>query len=278
MLGAVALLAVALFVLWNLWSQNAELEKRLAATERQANELEQSLEASREQVSDLRTQSQQAQTQATEATEAAELQAAKRQQAELEREFARERAERSQLESERARAEAARARAELDRVRKAREQELDRMHQALEQIVETRRTPQGMVMSLGEDQFLFDFDKASLGPRNRELLSRIAGVLLVSHGYHLFVYGHTDDVGTQEYNQQLSERRALAVRGYLVEAGVSADIVEAKGFGKSSPRAKGTSRSARRKNRRVEIGVVDTIINYEREVRGEPGNPEPQGF
>jgi outer membrane protein OmpA-like peptidoglycan-associated protein len=121
-----------------------------------------------------------------------------------------------------------------------------------------------MVVSLGEDRFLFDFDKADVKLENRELLSRIAGVLLASHGYRLYVYGHTDDVGTGEYNQDLSERRAKSVRDYLVKAGIPEEIIESKGFGKTSPRVPAKTRDARQKNRRVEIGVVDTIINYEK--------------
>jgi len=268
---ALLLLLVSLVFLGLFWNRTAELEGRLAAAERQVGDLDQRLLASEQEAATLRDESQAARAQAADASQAVERESEKRQQAELEREFARDEGERSRLESERALAEAARNRAELDRVRRARDQELDRMQKALSQIAETRRTREGMVMSLGEDQFLFEFDQAALGPKNRELLSRIAGVLLVSQGYRLYVYGHTDDVGSEQYNQQLSERRAYAVRGYLIEAGVPAEIIDAKGFGKSSPRAKGTSRDARRENRRVEIGVVDTIINYGGEAADSPG-------
>ena len=81
------------------------------------------------------------------------------------------------------------------------------MHEALSQIAESQRTPMGMVVNLGQDSFLFDFDKAALRAENREILSRIAGVLLASHGYRLYVYGYTDDTGPESYNQQLSEKR-----------------------------------------------------------------------
>ncbi len=268
---ALLLLVVSLGFLGHFWNRTAELEGRLAAAEQQVRDLDQRLLASEQEAATLRDEAQAARAQASQASEAVEREAEKRQQAELQREFARDENERSRLESERALAEAARNRAELERMRRAREEELDRMQKALSQIAETRRTREGMVMSLGEDQFLFEFDQAALGPKNRELLSRIAGVLLVSQGYRLYVYGHTDDVGSEQYNQQLSERRAYAVRGYLIEAGVPAEIIDAKGFGKSSPRAKGTSREARRENRRVEIGVVDTIINYGGQAADSPG-------
>ena len=152
---------------------------------------------------------------------------------------------------------------ELENMRRQRAAELDRMQQALSRIVPTARTPAGMVMQLANKSFRFDFDSAALKTENRETLSRIAGVLLASEGYRLFIDGHTDDVGTDQYNQGLSERRAASVRDYLVKAGIPADIVEVKGFGKSNPLVQAKSTDAREKNRRVEIGIVDTIINYQ---------------
>ncbi|MDE0108522.1 MAG: OmpA family protein [Bryobacterales bacterium] len=149
-----------------------------------------------------------------------------------------------------------------ERLRQQRMDELDRMSEALSRIAETDRTPMGMVVQLGEDSFLFDFDSVELMPRNREILSRIAGVLLASYGYKIYIYGHTDDQGNAAYNQALSERRADSVRAYLVEAGVPPEILASKGFGQASPRVPGTSRQARRKNRRVEIGIVDTVVEY----------------
>ena len=116
-------------------------------------------------------------------------------------------------------------------------------------------------MNLGEDAIQFDFDKAELRPQHRELLSRIAGVLLTAKGYSIYVYGHTDDVGTESYNLNLSERRARAVRDYLVSAGVSPDIISTRGYGKSSPRVAGTTDEARAKNRRVEVGIIDVSLN-----------------
>jgi outer membrane protein OmpA-like peptidoglycan-associated protein len=79
-------------------------------------------------------------------------------------------------------------------------------------------------------------------------------------GYTVAVYGYTDDIGTQTYNLQLSQRRAEAVRDFLVQAGISPIIMSAKGFGKSDPRIPGNSDQARAANRRVEIGIVDSKL------------------
>lgn len=164
--------------------------------------------------------------------------------------------------AEMARLEASFAKEELARFRKEREAELNRLQQALSKIAETRRTALGLVMNLGADQIQFDFDKATLKPKNREILSRIAGVLLTSQGYRVQIYGHTDNVGTDEYNLTLSEERARTVREYLVEAGVNPAIISTKGFGKSNPLVPGNRPEARAKNRRVEIGIIDTMIRF----------------
>jgi outer membrane protein OmpA-like peptidoglycan-associated protein len=154
------------------------------------------------------------------------------------------------------------AQEEVQKMRDEREQELNNMQEALSKLVETHRTPNGMVMILPDSTFRFAFDSAELTQKNRELLSRIAGILLVSKGYGLAVYGYTDDVGTAEYNQSLSERRAKAVEDYLVKSGVPAGIVNRKGFGKTSPMVKGSTLEARAKNRRVEIAVTDSQIKF----------------
>jgi outer membrane protein OmpA-like peptidoglycan-associated protein len=113
-----------------------------------------------------------------------------------------------------------------------------------------------MVMNLG-DSIEFDFNRAELRSENRETLSRIAGVLLTAEGFGIQVYGHTDDVGSTGYTQELSERRAEAVRQYLIEAGVSENAIQSKGFGKAAPLVEGTDSASRQKNRRVEIAIVE---------------------
>ncbi len=168
----------------------------------------------------------------------------------------------AQAAARQARSESEQSRLELERLRLRREQELNHMQEVLDRIAKTRRTPSGMVVELNNDSFQFDFDRADLRPLNREILSRIAGVLLMSSGYRLSVQGHTDDIGSVDYNQKLSERRAASVAKYLEAAGIDPAVIEVRGFGMSSPRAQGKSGSARQQNRRVEIAVVDSFIHY----------------
>ena len=178
-------------------------------------------------------------------------------QAEAESRAAQDRTKEAILGAARAEQEAQEARERLVEIREQRERDLDRLERSLSRIAETRRTALGMVMNLG-DSIEFDFDKADLRPQNREVLSRIAGVLLTAEGFGIQVYGHTDDVGSAEYNQELSERRADAVRRYLIEAGVPEDKIQSKGFGKAAPLVEGTDPASRQRNRRVEIAVVET--------------------
>jgi outer membrane protein OmpA-like peptidoglycan-associated protein len=118
----------------------------------------------------------------------------------------------------------------------------------------------GLVMTLDSKSIRFDFDKANIKPEYRDILNRIAGIMMTLKGYTVAVYGYTDDIGTQAYNLQLSQRRAEAVRDFLVQAGISATVMSTKGFGKSDPRVPGDSEQARAANRRVEIAIVDSEL------------------
>jgi outer membrane protein OmpA-like peptidoglycan-associated protein len=199
------------------------------------------------------------------ASEAAARAAAEgRQLAETQTQDAKQQADAARQEAMTAKETAAQAQAEAAAIRKKAEEEVNRLQSALGQIAETRRTALGLVMNLGGDHLKFAFNKADLQPSDKELLSRIAGILITSHDYTISVNGHTDDVGSDAYNKKLSERRAQAVRDYLVQAGLSPEILSVEGHGKSLPLVRGTSEAARAKNRRVELGLVNTQIRYMR--------------
>ena len=134
--------------------------------------------------------------------------------------------------------------------------ELQKLKQSLGQIAETRRTADGVVMTLGEKSLRFDSDKSTIAPQYRAILNRIAGVLTPLKGYSIYVYGYTDDSGTKEHNLELSASRARAVRAALVKAGVDQSLISTKGFGKSKLLVRDSNAKARAANRRVEIGIV----------------------
>ena len=255
--GLVVLVVLLLLAVGGLGFLAYEMRQRTSAMERQLA----SLSGKTDESTALARQAMELAVAAEAASRAA---AEGRQLAEAQTADARQQADAARQEAGSARETAARAEAEADRVRKKAETEVNRLEAALGQIAETRRTALGLVMNLGSDHLKFEFDKADLRPEDRELLSRIAGIILTSHDYTISVNGHTDDVGSAAYNQKLSERRAEAVRDYLVKSGLSAEIITVTGHGKELPLVAGTSEAARAKNRRVELGLVNTQIRYGR--------------
>lgn len=102
----------------------------------------------------------------------------------------------------------------------------------------------------------FESGSARLLETSRPLLDRVAAVLIKHSKLKLIVSGHTDDVGTEEDNQDLSERRAGAVKMYLATQGVHPDSVRVYGYGEKQPVVLDTTEKARALNRRVEFRIT----------------------
>jgi outer membrane protein OmpA-like peptidoglycan-associated protein len=150
------------------------------------------------------------------------------------------------------------AQAETERTRKAAEDLRAQLLEQFNRILETRDTPRGLVVNMGD--VLFDTGKFNLRPEAREKLAKLSGIILGHPGLNLEVEGYTDSTGSEETNQKLSEQRAQAVRGYLIEQALSDASVTAKGLGESMPVADNDTSAGRQKNRRVEIIVSGEII------------------
>jgi outer membrane protein OmpA-like peptidoglycan-associated protein len=133
-----------------------------------------------------------------------------------------------------------------------------RLAQQLNAILQTRDSARGLIVNMSD--VLFDTGKYTLKPGAREKLAKVAGILLAYPGLTIEVDGHTDNVGSDEFNQTLSEQRATSVRDYLVQQGVSSNAVTAKGFGKTQPVASNDSSAGRLMNRRVELVVSGDAI------------------
>jgi OOP family OmpA-OmpF porin len=103
----------------------------------------------------------------------------------------------------------------------------------------------------------FDFDKSTLRPEAIVILDNAAGLLTTQERVVVEVAGHTDSVGTEQYNQKLSERRANAVQDYLVSKGIKASRLSARGYGEVQPVATNDTDEGRQANRRVELIVLD---------------------
>ena len=99
----------------------------------------------------------------------------------------------------------------------------------------------------------FDFDKAAIRPEGAKVLGEWESRLEQCSAVHVAIQGHTDSVGSDAYNLKLSQRRAEAVRDFLVEKGIAAARLTTKGFGKADPVASNATPEGRAQNRRVEL-------------------------
>ncbi len=202
----------------------------------------------------------------------AEEDARRRAQAELDQaaaERARAQAQRDQAQAEAARtaalAEQQKAQAETERARRAEEEAIRqkeelraRLLRQLNQVLETKDTDRGLLLSMPD--VLFDSGQYTLKPAARERLARIAGIVLAYPELKLEIEGHTDSLGSDSFNQSLSEKRAATVRDYLLDSSVPMSNVVARGFGKTRPIAANNTATGRKLNRRVEMIVSGDVI------------------
>jgi outer membrane protein OmpA-like peptidoglycan-associated protein len=119
---------------------------------------------------------------------------------------------------------------------------------------------------------LFRSGSFELLPGARERLAKVSGIVLAYPSLHVAIEGHTDSVGSDDYNQQLSERRAETVRDYFVQQGINSASVEAHGFGKTAPIATNDTPEGRQQNRRVELILSGDAIGN----AVDAGEPKPE--
>jgi outer membrane protein OmpA-like peptidoglycan-associated protein len=157
----------------------------------------------------------------------------------------------AQADAEKARQAAAQAEAEKAQLRA-------QLLSQLNSILQTRDSARGLIVNMSD--VLFDTGSYTLKPGAREKLAKISGIVLAHPGLSLQIEGHTDSVGGDDFNQQLSERRADSVRDFLAENGVPASAITARGFGKTQPVASNDTVEGRQRNRRVELVVNGDAI------------------
>ena len=124
----------------------------------------------------------------------------------------------------------------------------------LAKLAAVRQEERGLVVTLSGG-VLFRSAKSTLLPSAQVKLDQVAKALLSVRERNLIVEGHTDSQGSESYNQGLSQRRADAVRDYLVQRGYPGDHIQSRGMGKGSPIADNASPEGRANNRRVEIVI-----------------------
>ena len=270
--------------------QTAE-EARVISVKQKAEEDAQAQAAAEKQAADERA----AQARASAAEEASRRQEAE--QARQQAEAAKADAERMKQEALNAAAEAAKAKEDAEKARQAAvaeqqaalaqkqaaleqkqmaEAEAEKARQAaakadaekadlraqlvaqLNSILQTNDSARGLIVNMSD--VLFDTASYILKPGAREKLAKVSGILLAHPGLTLQIEGHTDSVGSDEFNQSLSEQRAGSVRDFLIDQGVLASSITAKGFGKTQPIASNDTAEGRQHNRRVEIVVNGDAI------------------
>ena len=238
---------------------DAEAEGRRRAEAEQARAQAEQARAQAEQAkAEAERMKQEAQAAAQQAAAAA--QEAARQKEEAEKAKAEAVAQQQVLAAETDKARAAAAQSENLRQQAEKEkQELRaRLLQQLNSILSTRDSARGLIANMSD--VLFRSGSFELLPGARERLAKVSGIVLAYPSLHLQVEGHTDSVGTDEYNQQLSEHRAQSVRDYLVQQGINQYSVESRGFGKTEPIASNDTPEGRQQNRRVELVLSGDAI------------------
>ncbi len=164
----------------------------------------------------------------------------------------------AEAESDRNRAAAASSDQQLQQAVRDREELRARLLQQFNAILVTHDTARGLVVNMSD--VLFDSGRFTLRPLAREKLAKISGIVLAYPSLKLAIEGNTDSVGTEAFNQDLSEKRAEGVRSYLTLQGVPESSTTAAGFGKNQPIASNNTAEGRQQNRRVELVVSGEVI------------------
>jgi len=257
-------------------AQTAE-ESRVMAVKQKAEEEAQAQAAAEKKAADDRAAKARADAEAQARARAeADTARAQAEKAKAEALQAAQEAARQKQEAEQAKAEAVAQQqalaAEADKARQAAAQSEQARQQAekdkqdlrarllkqLNTVLATRDSARGLIANMSD--VLFKSGSSELLAGARERLAKVSGIVLAYPTLKLSVEGHTDSIGSDDYNQQLSEKRAASVREYLVQQGIASDSIVATGFGKTSPVATNDTPEGRQQNRRVELVLSGDAI------------------
>jgi outer membrane protein OmpA-like peptidoglycan-associated protein len=226
-------------------------DARLVTLRKQADERQMNAELAKR---DAQNQSQQSQLEAQQAQLAAERAKAAQAQADAERARAEAAAAQAQAQAAEAQAKAAAASKSAEDANAVRE----KLRGQLNSVLATSESARGLIVNMSD--VLFDTGKYTLKPNTQISLAKVAGILQAYPGLKLQVEGYTDSVGSDEYNQKLSENRADAVRNFLLTQGVQQDNITSTGYGKAKPVADNSTSAGRAQNRRVQLVVSGDAI------------------
>lgn len=259
-------------------ARSGKVSSLSADLEAEKARLAQTSEAMKEQEARLQAEMQQDREkfQADAAEKEAALKAAAEREAELknrEAELKQREAElQQQLEAEKKALAEERAKAE------ARQQEaMNKLNELQSKLIQVSKDARGIILSMSD--ILFDVNKATLKQDLKTSLAKVAGILSVYQQFNVSIEGNTDNTGSEEHNMKLSQQRADNVMNFLVEQGIDAGRLTAKGLGMTMPIADNSTKEGRQKNRRVDLVIQDkALLQAEPEnttaVPAEPSTPE----
>jgi len=239
--------------------QEAELGRMKAL----ANEQEQALLAAKEKLAAERARAEQEAARLREEQGKLELAAEQQEKRALAAEQARAEAEGVRLREEQEKlaalaagqARAEQAEHELARLRAEHEKSRAELTGTLSRLAKVREESRGVIVTLPGNIY-FNFNKADVKPAMQMQLTKIAKALAAVPDQNLLIEGHTDSVGSNEYNQSLSESRAQSVQKILLDGGIAAERMDIQGYGESKPLADNATPAGQAQNRRVEIVLV----------------------
>jgi outer membrane protein OmpA-like peptidoglycan-associated protein len=222
------------------------------------------MEHAREARAQAERQAAQSQADAQQAALVAQQQATARAQADAQ-------AAEAQAAAEKARADQLAAQREAQAANNQTEQMREQLKNQLNTVLQTRETARGLIVNMSD--VLFAFNKYDLKVDAREKLAKISGILLAYPDLKLQVEGYTDNVGSEDYNQKLSQERADAVQNYLVSQGVPQTNISAAGYGMTDPIADNSTGAGRAQNRRVQLVVSGSAIGVQEQAPGANAQP-----
>jgi outer membrane protein OmpA-like peptidoglycan-associated protein len=177
-------------------------------------------------------------------------------QKKLEAEHAALEAEKKALAEERAKAEARQKEA------------MNKLNELQSKLIQVSQDARGIILSMSD--ILFDVDKATLKQDLKTSLAKVAGILTVYQQFNVSIEGNTDNTGSAEHNMKLSQQRADNVMNFLVEQGIDASRLTAKGLGMTMPIADNSTKEGRQKNRRVDLVIQDKVLQESAESEKAP--------
>lgn len=243
-------------------------DARIASLRKQAAEEKAATIAAKDKAQADAAQSQQDAAQAQLQAQQSQMQA---QQAQLQAEQAQ--AAKAQADAARAQAEAeaaeARAKAaEANKSAESAEAVREKLRQQLNSVLATSESARGLIVNMSD--VLFNTGQYTLKPATQISLAKVAGILLAYPGLQVQVEGFTDSVGSDAFNQTLSDKRAETVKDFLVAQGVPPTNITSQGFGKNNPVADNSTASGRTQNRRVNMVVSGDAIGVTESASASP--------